>query len=134
MHNPPLVLIADDNSDFREILSTKLKQSGFWVAEAKDGAEAVLKAQSLQPDLIVMDIQMPNENGTEAVLDLKRNPVTKDTKIVFFTSLENPWPGIKAKNEKFAEELGAAQFINKADDLDQMAKKIQEIIGAPDKK
>lgn len=129
MHNPPLVLIADDSSEFREIVSTKLKQSGFWVAEAKDGKEAVERVETLHPDLIVMDIEMPNENGTEAVIDIKRHPDAQDTKIVFFTNLVDPWPAIKGKNEKLAEELGASQFINKGEDLDVIVKKIKDILG-----
>lgn len=129
MHNPPLILIADDSPDFQEIVSAKLKASGFWVAIAKDGKEAVERATTLHPDLIIMDINMPNENGTEAVLDITRNPDTKDIKIVFFTSLIDPWPAIKGKNEKLAEELGAAQFLNKSEDLDAMVKKIKELLG-----
>jgi CheY-like chemotaxis protein len=131
MHNPPVILIADDSPDFRAILGEKLKASGFLVTEAKDGAEAVTRAKRLVPDLVIMDIQMPNENGTEAVLDIKQNPETKDVKIVFFTNMENPWPGIKAKNPAIAKELGAAGFIRKTDDLDEMVKKIKEFLGMP---
>lgn len=132
MHTPPLILIADDSPDFRTILAEKLKASGFLVAEATDGAEAVSRALNLKPDLVIMDIQMPNENGTEAVLDIKRNPETKDAKIVFFTNLQDPWPGIKAQSPKVAKELGAADFIRKSDDLDVMVKKIRGFLGAAD--
>lgn len=130
MHTPPLILIADDSPDFREILSEKLKASGFSVAVAGDGAEAVARARALHPDLIIMDILMPNENGTEAVLDLKRDPATKDIKVVFSTSLSDPWPAIKGKNEKFAEELGAARFLRKDAGLDHMLKEIREVVGS----
>lgn len=129
MHTPPVILIADDSPDFRAILGEKLKASGFLVTEAKDGAEAVARAKNLHPDLVIMDIQMPNENGTEAVLDIKQNPETKDVKIVFFTSMENPWPGIKARSPAVAKEIGATDFIRKSDDLDVMVKKIKGFLG-----
>ena len=129
MHNPPLVLIADDSEEFREIICTKLKQSGFWVAEAKDGKQAVERVESLHPDLIVMDIEMPNENGTEAVLDIKRHPEAKDTKIVFFTNLIDPWPALKGKNQELAKELGANQYIHKGEDLEVIVQKIKSILG-----
>lgn len=125
MHNPPLVLIADDESDFREIISAKLTKSGYWVAQAKDGKEAVEKAQMLNPDLIVMDISMPNENGTEAVLDIKNNESTKNVRILFLSSMKTPWPAITRDRPAFAKELGAVDFIDKGGDLDQAVAKIQ---------
>ncbi len=128
MRNPPLILIADDDPSFREIIATKLKTSGFWVAEAVDGKEAFEKVGSLLPDLLIIDIQMPNENGTEAVLDIKRNQETAATKIIFLTSMENPWPGIKADADSFAKELGAARYINKTEDLDKALVTIKEVL------
>lgn len=129
MHTPPLILIADDSPDFQEIISEKLKASGFSVSIARDGKEAVERAATLHPDLVIMDINMPNENGTEAVLDIKRNPDAGDTKIVFFTSLDDPWPAIKGSNEALAKELGAAEFIKKSEDLNEIVGEIKRILG-----
>lgn len=129
MHNPPLILIADDEPDSREILAAKLKQEGYWVAEAKDGQEAVEKALALKPDLIVMDINMPNENGTEAVLDIRENSETKNTKIVFLSNLKNPWPGLKDSHPVAAKELGASDFIDKGGDLNQAVATIKKLLG-----
>lgn len=129
MKNPPLILIADDSQDFKEILSAKLLSLGFKIAEANDGAQAIAKAKSLVPDLIIMDIQMPNVNGTEAVLELKHTPETKDVKIIFFSSLIYPWPGAKSENSQFAQELGAATFLKKSDDLEKIAATVQSVLG-----
>lgn len=128
MQRPPLVLIADDEPEFRQIISAKLKQGGYWVAEAKDGKEAIEKAFTLHPDLIIMDINMPNENGTEAVLDMRNDPATKDTKIIFFSSLKDPWPGLKRDRPHVAQMIGAADFIDKSADLETNFKKIQELL------
>jgi CheY-like chemotaxis protein len=128
MKNPPLILIADDDADFKEILSAKLLASGYQIAEANDGGEAITKAKSLIPDLIIMDIQMPNVNGTEAVLELKHSPETKDVKIVFFSSLIYPWPGVKAENPAFAQELGAVTFMRKNDDLEKVVATVKNLL------
>ncbi len=128
MKNPPLILIADDDADFKEIVSAKLLSFGYQIAEAKDGAEAITKAKSLIPDLIIMDIQMPNVNGTEAVLEIKQDPQLKDAKIVFFSSLIYPWPGVKESNPDFAKELGAVTFLKKSDELDKIATTIKGLL------
>jgi two-component system sensor histidine kinase/response regulator len=129
MHNPPVILVADDDVGFQEIVGTKLKRNGFLVAEAHDGAEAVEKAELLHPDLILMDINMPGESGTEAVLDLVQNTETKNVKVVFLTNQADPWPAVKGEVAKIAKELGATDFINKSDDLDEIAEKVKGFLG-----
>jgi len=131
MHNPPLILIVDDDPDFKEILSAKLLASGYEVSEASDGAEGITRAKSLIPDLVIMDIQMPNVNGTEAVLELKYASETKDIKIIFFSSLIYPWPGIKADNPEFAKEIGAVTFLRKSDDLEKIIATIEGLLATP---
>lgn len=131
MREHPLILIADDDPDFKEILSATLLSSQYEIAEASDGAEAITKAKSLLPDLVIMDIQMPNVNGTEAVLELKHTPETKNTKIIFFSSLIYPWPGIKSENPQFAQELGAVTFLKKSDDLALIVSTIKNLLNTP---
>ena len=128
MHTPPVILIADDDHGFQEIVGTKLKRNGFLIAEAHDGTEAVEKAGNLEPDLILMDINMPGENGTEAVLDVLKNPETKDIKIVFLTNQADPWPALKGETQKTAQELGAAGFMNKTEDIDIIIEKVKDLL------
>ena len=130
MRSQPLILITDDDVGFQEIVGTKLKRSGFLVAEAHDGTEAVEKAANLHPDLILMDINMPGENGTEAVLDLENNPETKDIKILFLTSQNDPWPAAKGGPKGLAREIGASDFINKSEDLERVVEKVREFLSA----
>lgn len=81
------ILLADDHDSFRQILATFLKtQRGVEVVgEAADGQEAVEKAERLHPDLVLMDIHMPKQNGLEATKVIKnRWPHTK----VFILSMD----------------------------------------------
>ena len=125
MRNSKLVLLVDDDLGFQEIVATKLKRSGFLVAEAHDGKEAIEKCNILNPDLVLMDVNMPKENGTEAVMDLSKKKETP-LKVVFLTSMNNPWPGLEEGDAlKVSQGLGAAGFLNKSEDIDILIDKIK---------
>lgn len=65
------VLVADDDPDIRRLVATYLELEGFEVEEAADGVEAVDKTLENLPDLVILDIMMPNKSGTEALADLR---------------------------------------------------------------
>ncbi|OYV74960.1 MAG: hypothetical protein B7Z70_11330, partial [Acidithiobacillus ferrivorans] len=88
----PLILVVDDENDLREIISTKLTASGFDAVVAYNATEAVDAAKKIHPDLILMDIHMPGPSGTDAALQIKQDPATKDIKIAFLSNLKDPWP------------------------------------------
>jgi CheY-like chemotaxis protein len=124
----PLILIVDDDANFREIFSTKLQQSGFRIETAENGAESVKKAKLLNPDLVLMDIKMPVMDGAVALLKLRDDPATKNTKVVFLTSLGDPRTEMQDLNVKFSETFGAQGYLKKTDDLDLLTEKIKEFI------
>lgn len=125
-HVPPLILVADDESDFREIITKKLESSGFSVQSVANGTEAVKKAGELKPDLILMDIKMPGElNGVDAAFRIKENPETKDIKIAFLSGIENPWPALVGDKSVTSKAFGMEDFIPKTEDLDVLVKKIK---------
>ena len=66
------VLIADDDAKIRELLELYLTKEGFAVEQAADGAEAILKAQQLKPDLIILDIMMPVLDGMEVCRQVRK--------------------------------------------------------------
>lgn len=68
----PLVLIADDRASSRELLRLVLERAGYAVAEAEDGQEAVDRARELNPDLILLDLQMPRLDGYGVLAELRR--------------------------------------------------------------
>jgi len=128
MAEQPLILIVDDEAVFREIFSVKLSSSGFRVDTAENGAEAVKKAKDLKPDLILMDVKMPVMDGAVALLKLRDDPVTKNVKVVFLTSLGDPRTEMQDINIKFSEAFGAQGYLKKTENLDTLVNKIQEIL------
>ena len=80
-----LILVVDDFEDNREIYTQFLRFSGYRVAEAVDGLDALAKAAALRPDLIVMDLSLPRLDGWEATRQLKNDPVTRAIPVVALT-------------------------------------------------
>jgi len=103
----PIVLLAEDFEDARELYREYLEYSGFAVETATNGREAVDKAIGLQPDLILMDASMPLLDGWQATRALKADPRTRAIPIVALTAhaFED------AKHE--AREAGCDGFITK---------------------
>jgi CheY-like chemotaxis protein len=80
-----LILVVDDYQDAREMYAEYLQFSGFRVAEARNGNEAVAQARTLKPDLILMDLSLPGMDGWEATRVLKADDTTKHIPIVALT-------------------------------------------------
>ncbi|MBI4094903.1 MAG: response regulator [Candidatus Liptonbacteria bacterium] len=128
MREKPLILVVDDEKNFQEIFSAKLKAAGFEVAVARNGKEAVAKAGELLPDLVLMDIHMPNETGTDVALEIKQNPKTKMLKVAFLTNLKEPWPAVAGDKATIAKELGMDDFLEKTDDLNHVVEKVNALL------
>jgi CheY-like chemotaxis protein len=84
---PKTILIADDNDDLRSILAYQLQQKGYRILMASDGRQAVEKCRAERPDLVLLDVMMPVQDGTEAAAALKADPATQNIPIIFLTSL-----------------------------------------------
>src|SRR6478735_4967106 len=80
------VLLVEDNEDNRIIYSTVLRHLGYEVVEAQDGLRAIELARSVKPDIILMDISIPELDGWEATRILRQDPITKDIPIVALTA------------------------------------------------
>lgn len=128
MREKPLILIVDDERDLREIMSAKLNASGFDAVVAYDGAEAVDAAKKVHPDLILMDIYMPGQSGTDAALAIKQDPETNDIRIAFLSNLKDPWPRTEVPRGTLAKAIGMEDYIDKTEDLDVTVAKVKEIL------
>jgi CheY-like chemotaxis protein len=78
----PLVMVADDAEDAREMYGQYLSLRGYRVVTAADGADAVDRARTCRPDIILMDLMMPRLDGWEAIRQLKRDPRTASIPVV----------------------------------------------------
>lgn len=86
VRTPPLILLAEDFEDARELYREYLEFSGFAVETAANGREAIDRATALQPDLILMDASMPVLDGWQATRELKTNPETCHIPVVALTA------------------------------------------------
>ncbi len=82
------ILITDDSSANRDLLSGQLSNLGFWTEAANNGEEAIRVARKLKPDLILMDVEMPVMNGHEACKRLKADPVTAEIPVLMMTGFD----------------------------------------------
>ena len=107
IHSIPKVLVVDDDSDIVELLEYNLIKEGYSVLTASNGKKAIEIAKTFLPDLILLDIMMPQLDGIETGRILRQNPDIKNTYILFLT----------ARSEEYSEvaafEVGADDYITK---------------------
>ncbi len=91
MKTPPerhVILIVDDQDDLRELLKLNLRYENFEIEEAKNGKEAIQKALIKPPDIILLDIMMPEMDGWQVYQALKDNIQTQNIPIIIITALD----------------------------------------------
>ncbi len=114
------VLLVDDDQDLVQALSFSLTQSGFSVITAKNGAEAITTACNLRPEVILLDIMMPNLDGLSACRGIKAMEQTDGIPIIMLTA-KGDVATIKA-----AFEAGANDYVVKPFDMNKVLEKIRE--------
>ena len=125
MRNPPLILIIDDDKDYLDVLKTKFSSSGFSVETASDGAVGFARAKEIVPDVILMDVKMPKVDGVGALIKLKGDSATKDMRVVLMTAFGDPQQEIFGNDRRFAQELGAFEYVLKSQDLEEIVAKVR---------
>jgi len=81
------ILMIEEDPFLRKIYRNKFLKSGFNFIEATNGVEGLNKALSERPDLILLDIILPRKNGFDVLIDLKKNPITKDIPVIILSNL-----------------------------------------------
>ncbi len=116
------ILVAEDERDIRELIAFTLRFAGFDVELAQNGAEAVEKAPSVNPDIILMDVRMPRMTGYQACEALKKNPDTQDIPVIFLSA--------KGQESEIQEGLGvgAREYILKPFAPDELATQVKRIL------
>ena len=122
--NQPLILVVDDYQDAREMYAEYLQFSGFRVAEARNGNEAVEQAFALKPDLILMDLSLPGMDGWEATRRLKADERTSHIPIVALTG------HALAGASEGAKKAGCDSFVTKPCLPDDLVVEVRRMLNA----
>jgi signal transduction histidine kinase/DNA-binding response OmpR family regulator len=110
---PPLILVVDDHEPVRQLLRQELESHGYAVHEAADGHEAIRQARALTPDLVTLDVMMPDVNGFDVAAQLRQNPATMGIPIMIVSVVHD---------EGRAESVGVDSYLTKPiDSADLMA-------------
>lgn len=102
-----VILIADDRASSRELLRTVLERAGYRVLEAEDGEQALVQARSGQPELVLLDLQMPGLDGFGVLAELRGDPRFRDLPIVALTA-----SAMRGDREKILE-AGFTEYLAK---------------------
>jgi len=105
------ILLVEDNEEVRELLALFMTRLGYKVFEVATGLEAIDRASTVRPDLIMMDIRLPGINGVEATARLKANPSTRNIPVLIITGYA---AGI---DTRLALDEGAAEILHKPIDV-----------------
>lgn len=118
------ILIVDDESDIRELAQIALEEFAGWkVLHARSGAEGITRAQTQQPDAILLDMMMPDMRGTQVLTTLKADPATTAIPVILLTAK------VQAAQQP---PDGAAGVILKPFDPLQLAAEISRLLTWPD--
>lgn len=122
MSEPNRILVIEDNADNLELVRFLLEQAGFQIISAMDGLDGLEKARSLKPDLVLLDMSLPELDGWHLAKQLKESPETAHILIVALTA--HTLPGDRRR----ALEAGCDGFISKPLNVARFASQIQEYL------
>ncbi len=123
-HGAPRVLIVDDDPALLLLMSETLKRAGFTVAQAADGAQAIGRCREFQPDVVLLDIEMPEMDGFSACANIRRDAHSRDLPIVMVTGFDD------AVSIHRAFKAGATDFISKPINWPLFEHRVRAILAA----
>jgi len=118
----PTILVAEDERDIRELIVFTLQLSEYQVIDVSNGADAILKAQEVLPDLILLDVRMPKMTGYEACAALKAEAATQAIPVVFLSA-----KGQEAEIQQ-GKAAGAEAYLLKPFAPDELLDKVGTIL------
>lgn len=121
----PKVLVVDDEPDAVELIAFNLKGAGLDVITAADGAEALKKAEQHTPDLVILDLMLPEVDGLEVCKVLRRSPKTAGTPILMLTSKSAEIDRV------LGLELGADDYVTKPFSTRELVLRVKRLLRSP---
>ncbi|MFA6320285.1 MAG: response regulator [Candidatus Omnitrophota bacterium] len=121
------ILIVDDEKDFIDMLAERLMAKGFNIVEAFNGKDGLDKAHAEKPDVIVLDLTMPEMSGYDVCRKLKIDKNYKDIPIIMLTGKFQP------NDIEFGREMGADAYLTKPLELKALSHKIDALLRLRDK-
>jgi CheY-like chemotaxis protein len=118
------ILVVDDDPADR-LLVSKILNGKYIIIEASNGREALILAQSEKPDIILMDIMMPELDGYSTLSIIKRNPITAEIPVIMLTDLANEL------NARLAKEWGASDYLTKTVNRQELLDRINQLLSTP---
>jgi PAS domain S-box-containing protein len=120
----PIVLVVDDDPNARELLSRHLRRGGYAVRMAANGEEAMQLTRTLQPDVVMLDVLMPQMDGWAVLSAMKEDPVLAEIPVIMVTIVDN---------QNIGFSLGAADYLIKPIDRDRLVRAVEKCCprGAP---
>jgi len=120
---PAKILVVDDEPDCISIIQCRLEWCHYEVITANNGAEALQVAEKEEPDLVLLDANMPIMNGLEMLERIKKNPALRDTPVIMVTTL------CERQHIAAASAFGIADYVTKPVDFTSLLDKISGILG-----
>ena len=122
------LLVIDDEKDFVEMLSERLEAKGFDIVKAFNGKEGIEKAHSEKPDLVILDVIMPEMDGYSVCRKLKLEGDFKKTPVIMLTAKFQP------NDVEFGKKMGADAYFTKPLELDALLHKVNALLRMKSKK
>src|ERR1051326_203241 len=116
------ILVIDDDAELVELLSFSLRRAGFGVAMAVDGIDGLQKARSLRPDLVLLDLMLPQGDGFAVCEILRRDPTTRSTPIIIVSAMSSQLSRLTGL------ECGANEYITKPFSLGSLVARIETVV------
>ena len=124
--NPKTVLVVDDDPDARDFLATVLQDNGFLATMAKDGIEAIEMIGRQQPDLVALDITMPEKSGVAVYRKLKEDEKFKSIPIIIVTGISDDFKKFISTRRQVPPPEG---YIQKPVDHEEFLRMVRDLLG-----
>ena len=119
------ILIVDDEQEIRDITAKRLRRANYEIITASSGKEAIAVCETNHPDLVLLDIAIPEMDGYQTCAKIKQDDKTRDIPVLFVTGKGLLPEGI----DQHCRDLGACGYISKPFRMEELIKKITEILG-----